>query len=209
MSQHSSAAAVESEPGSGSEDRPTRIEKELRLALVCYGGLSLAVYMHGLSKEILKLARASALLAGVASPALKSRLSYDDVNDDPRRETDTERHYFKLLQRLGAAVDIRVVVDVIAGSSAGGINGIMLARSIAHDLPLDAHREMWLGNADVSQLMNPSEMPARWSKPYVRPVLWGLNRAVPGLNAEAREKVSTLVRARWLKPPFSGRPAPN
>ena len=34
-------------------------EKELRLALVCYGGISLAVCMHGVSKEILKLARAS------------------------------------------------------------------------------------------------------------------------------------------------------
>ena len=26
-------------------------EKELRLALVCYGGVSLAVYMHGTTKE--------------------------------------------------------------------------------------------------------------------------------------------------------------
>lgn len=30
-------------------------EKELRLALVCYGGISLAVYMHGITKEILSL----------------------------------------------------------------------------------------------------------------------------------------------------------
>jgi len=30
-------------------------EKELRLALVCYGGASLAVYMNGISNEILKL----------------------------------------------------------------------------------------------------------------------------------------------------------
>ena len=37
---------------------------------------------------------------------------------------------------LGAQVDIRVVIDVIAGSSAGGINGIMLARALAFDLPL-------------------------------------------------------------------------
>ncbi|RPI60519.1 MAG: hypothetical protein EHM50_07255 [Lysobacterales bacterium] len=29
-------------------------EKELRLAWVCFGGISLAVYMHGASKEILK-----------------------------------------------------------------------------------------------------------------------------------------------------------
>ena len=34
-------------------------EKELRLALVCYGGISLAVYMHGITKEIWRLARAS------------------------------------------------------------------------------------------------------------------------------------------------------
>ena len=34
-------------------------QKELRLALVCYGGVSLAVYMHGVTKEIWHLARAS------------------------------------------------------------------------------------------------------------------------------------------------------
>ncbi|MEA2916270.1 MAG: hypothetical protein QOJ15_8351 [Bradyrhizobium sp.] len=34
-------------------------EKELRLALVCYGGVSLVLYMHGVVKEILKLSRAS------------------------------------------------------------------------------------------------------------------------------------------------------
>ena len=34
-------------------------QKELRIALVCYGGISLAVYMHGVTKELWKLARAS------------------------------------------------------------------------------------------------------------------------------------------------------
>ncbi len=37
-------------------------EKELRMALVCCGGVSLAIYMHGLSSEILKLVRASGAL---------------------------------------------------------------------------------------------------------------------------------------------------
>src|SRR4029078_389734 len=36
--------------------------RELRLALVCYGGVSLAIYMHGITKELEKLARASAQL---------------------------------------------------------------------------------------------------------------------------------------------------
>ena len=34
-------------------------QKELRIALVCYGGVSLAVYMHGVTKELWNLARAS------------------------------------------------------------------------------------------------------------------------------------------------------
>ncbi len=37
----------------------TMRQKELRIALVCYGGVSLAVYMHGVTKEIWHLARAS------------------------------------------------------------------------------------------------------------------------------------------------------
>ena len=44
-----------------SEDAPPPRprDKELRLALVCYGGISLAVYMHGITKEVWHLARAS------------------------------------------------------------------------------------------------------------------------------------------------------
>ena len=42
-------------------------EKELRIALVCFGGVSLAVYMHGITKEILKLARASGALHAATS----------------------------------------------------------------------------------------------------------------------------------------------
>ena len=34
-------------------------QKELRIALVCYGGISLAVYMHGVTKELWHAVRAS------------------------------------------------------------------------------------------------------------------------------------------------------
>ena len=43
--------------------------KELRLALVCYGGISLAIYLHGVTKEILKLARASMAFHRIREPA--------------------------------------------------------------------------------------------------------------------------------------------
>ena len=48
-------------------------EKELRIALVCFGGISLAVYMHGISKEVLKLVRASAALHDIDDREARSR----------------------------------------------------------------------------------------------------------------------------------------
>ena len=46
-------------------------EKELRIALVCFGGVSLAIYMHGISKEILKLVRASSALHAMADRSVR------------------------------------------------------------------------------------------------------------------------------------------
>ena len=51
-------------------------EKELRIALVCFGGVSLAVYMHGISKEILKLIRASAALHSIKDRDARLRTSF-------------------------------------------------------------------------------------------------------------------------------------
>lgn len=43
-------------------------EKELRLALVCYGGVSLAIYMSGVTSEVLKVVRASRAYHSVIDP---------------------------------------------------------------------------------------------------------------------------------------------
>ena len=39
--------------------RPAALLREVRLGLVCYGGVSLAIYMHGVTKELYKLVRLS------------------------------------------------------------------------------------------------------------------------------------------------------
>src|SRR3954469_6981394 len=133
-------------------------EKELRIALVCFGGISLAVYMHGISKEILKLVRASRALHAIAD---RPRRALHAIANRPRRaqtefldcvdasdpEHDTEAVYFELLREIGQSLELRVIVDIIAGASAGGINGTMLARALSHDLSMEALRELWLTNA--------------------------------------------------------------
>lgn len=167
-------------------------EKELRIALVCYGGVSLAVYMHGVTKELWKLVKASQRhhaprhAAGAAS--------------------DTEIVYADLLARIGDRLSLRVLIDTVAGASAGGINGVLLARGLAHDLPQDCLTDLWLDNTDVTRLLNPEKMARRWSKWFLHPILWVLLRRVRLLagDAETRSKLSLFIRSRWFQPPFSG-----
>ncbi len=193
-------------------------EIELRLALVLYGGVSLAIYMHGVSREVLNLVRASAArldktqngngapeqsetTSGTASGKASGQASGD------RGLTPVQTAFRDLLDLLAPAADVRVVVDAIAGASAGGVNGIMLARAITHDLPLDSHSEMWLENADVTRLSRPQSGLSRYLKLSVSPMLdrliaARLHKKIE--SAETRDKLRRFMQARWFSPPFSG-----
>lgn len=172
------------------------LQKELRLALVCYGGVSLAVYIHGVTREIFHLTRASRLL------------------DDGRNEKTgceprgSEEVWMEILQELSGETELLVIVDVVTGASAGAINAVSLCRALAYDLPLDAHRELWLQSADVSELMEPRHMARPWSKWYLYlPIRHLIKRFWPILarDAEARTKLNSFFRSKWFRPPFSGK----
>jgi patatin-related protein len=183
-------------------------EKELRIALVCFGGVSLAVYMHGISKEILKLVRASSALHAIADRSRRVQASFFDRVDRSDPEYDTEEFYFELLRDIGRDVELRAVVDIIAGASAGGINGTMLARALSHDLPMDALRNLWLANADVTVLLSSDARAGTWSKWFLQPFIWAAAatskfRLIKDM--EVRQKLSLFVRSRWFKPPLDGR----
>jgi patatin-related protein len=182
-------------------------EKELRLALVCYGGVSLVLYMHGVIKEILKLARASKAYHSIANPERRQGKTFASLNGSDGRERDTEEAYFSLLKIIGRKLDLRVIVDSVAGASAGGISGIILARALAHDLSIDHLRNLWLEEADVLRLLAPKQRARPWSKWLLYPILWILFRLrILGLvtDREVRGKLSTFFRSRWFEPPFDG-----
>lgn len=175
-------------------------EKELRLALVCYGGISLAVYMHGITKEIWRLARASCAFHEGRTPAGGSQGVYrallQEIEDD---------HQLKL----------RVLVDIIAGASAGGINGVFLAQAIATGQSLEPLTDLWLDSADIEELLDPDQAPATsFSKVWALPLAWMAQRrsgdpvdqlVEPGARDEVRAKLSKFVRSRWFEPPFGGK----
>ncbi|MDQ6853868.1 MAG: patatin-like protein [Actinomycetota bacterium] len=154
-------------------------ERELRLALVCYGGVSLAIYMHGITKEVQKLVSASAAFEA-------------DSSQNPFDTCDSSHGYWNVLSHLGtgdvdtasaqSGVTLRVVVDIISGTSAGGINGVCLAKALAGNHSQDSLRDLWLERGDIGQLLRgwrrlPVGMRALWlglSNPLkIKPLLRG------------------------------------
>jgi len=154
--------------------------KELRLALVCYGGSSLAVYMHGVTKELNRLVKASA--------------SLEAGNGD--NGSPSERTYARLLEELAQRspehLRTRVVVDIIAGTSAGGINGVCLAKALAHNLSQDGFRDVWFDHGDINGLLAaPKWVPGRKLK-----LAWVAARALK--HAPLRGD----LMARWIYDAF-------
>jgi patatin-related protein len=174
-------------------------QKELRIALVCYGGISLAVYMHGITKEIWRATRASRNFHAGDPPASGSQAIYRELFEAFAAQSQ---------------VKLRLLPDIIAGASAGGINGVFLAQALTSGQSLEPLTRMWLECADIDRLLDPDARPfSRFTKFWAQPLVWlllrrpggALDRSVaPEARAEVRTKLSRLVRARWFAPPFSG-----
>jgi predicted acylesterase/phospholipase RssA len=52
-----------------------------------------------------------------------------------------------------------VRIDVLAGTSAGGLNSVLLATSVKYGVDFDAFRDLWLDVADVRKLVRGTDEP--------------------------------------------------
>ena len=97
--------------------------REYRLGLVVYGGVSLAIYMNGISREFYNAVRG--------------------------------RGIYKLIKAL---TDSDIVVDIISGTSAGGINGVLLSYALANSneeevFDFQEFEPIWRESASINKLM--------------------------------------------------------
>jgi patatin-related protein len=141
-------------------------QQEVRFAVVVYGGVSLAIYINGVAQELLRLVRATAPEPGKAAGRAADRplskleevyrkLACAVVGPDGEiggarvvtmggeEVVETDGHVRK-----------RFIVDVLSGTSAGGINAIFLAKALAGDQTLDDLAALWLDEADIALLLN-------------------------------------------------------
>ena len=138
-------------------------EQEVRFAVVMYGGVSLAIYINGVVQELFRMVRATAPEYELAAQLYSGDAYFHQ--DDLR---GTERVYRELGQRLRASGDVddepadpgsaairtRFVIDILSGSSAGGINAIFLAKAIANQQDIAGLRQLWIKEADIGALVN-------------------------------------------------------
>jgi predicted acylesterase/phospholipase RssA len=105
---------------------------ELRLALVLNGGVSLAIWISGVVAEIDALRRCDGPVTATAGDGDSSLGIY---------------------RALAGALGVRVRVDVIAGTSAGGLNGGMLGAAVAAGEPYANVRQLWMELGDLGGLL--------------------------------------------------------
>jgi patatin-related protein len=99
-------------------------EQEVRVGVVMNGGVSLAVWMGGVTRELDRLRRCDGAYGEIAKLTCTT----------PR-------------------------IDVIAGASAGGINGAMLAIAIARGGVVDPIGKLWLDDGSIEQLLRDPMVP--------------------------------------------------
>jgi patatin-related protein len=152
---------------------PTSYEatQEVRIASVMFGGVSLAVYMNGITQELLRMVRATAPSAAAPQPQDWKALDWNTRDRDQALLADEQLQSTEAIYRiLGRSlfhgrvagtplsftgpIRTRIVVDLLAGTSAGGINSVYLAKALVNNQNLDELKQMWMGEADIDTLLN-------------------------------------------------------
>ncbi len=106
------------EADSRAEMSLSKAAREARLGLVVYGGVSLAIYINGVTDELFRAHRG--------------------------------RGIYKLLKRL---LDSDIVVDIISGTSAGGINGLLLAYALTNEREFSDCASLWREQGSLTKLL--------------------------------------------------------
>ncbi|MET7789813.1 DUF3376 domain-containing protein [Streptomyces sp900116325] len=130
--------------GRTSEAGEGPLTTEVRLALVMNGGVSLAVWMGGVTHELDLIRRAS----------LVARECRESREEDYRGVAADDVEVFEFWKNLLKDAGKHVRIDVISGTSAGGLNGLLLATAIAREAPLPNLRRMWADEASLEKLLN-------------------------------------------------------
>lgn len=155
------------------------LTQEVRIASVMFGGVSLCIYMNGITQELLRAVRATAPASpdnfqkGAVAPWAVGAAHWHTRRELRQLLTDAELTSTEAIYRIlgrtlfhgreaGAPpaetgpIRTRIAIDLLAGTSAGGINSVYLAKALVNNQSLDNLNRMWMEQADIDKLLNDS-----------------------------------------------------
>jgi patatin-related protein len=166
--------------------------QEVRLAVTMVGGVSLAVWMGGVAREISHVVQASRRrngLNGLTGPDGTDGPSAPEVNGGKgsapdRDQAEAVRTCYEVLLEL---LQVSVSVDVLTGTSAGGINAACLGAAEGYRSTLSDLRDVWLETGSFSKLLRDPEETQPRSVLYGDKVMLNeLNQALTQIAAGGR-----------------------
>jgi patatin-related protein len=138
--------------------------QEVRFAVVMYGGVSLAIYINGIAQELLRLVRSTSRSLDTLEGTERVYRRLSCLLSDPEllrkfREqieanVELKRPDIVDARVAESTVNTRFVVDILSGTSAGGINAVYLAKALANDQDLDELKKLWVTEGDIGLLIN-------------------------------------------------------
>ncbi|HKE59699.1 MAG TPA: patatin-like protein, partial [Pyrinomonadaceae bacterium] len=130
---------------------------EVRFAVVMYGGVSLAIYINGIAQELLRLVRATArnpTTPPSGTERVYRKVSYLLASENGEMSDEQQKEMDEGSKDPTVIPPTRFVVDILSGTSAGGINGIFLAKALANGQNMDQLHDLWIQQGDIDLLIN-------------------------------------------------------
>ena len=140
------------------ESRSEDVTQEVRFAVVMYGGVSLCIYINGVAQELLELSRVTAFDA-VNGSLLHEPQGAGAVYRRIAQYLDSDEMQTGLLREANPTAPIRTrfVVDVLSGTSAGGLNSLFLAKALANDQDMEGLKTLWMEEGEITRLLNDAD----------------------------------------------------
>jgi hypothetical protein len=147
---------------------------EVRLAFAFNGGVSLAIWIGGVTDEVLRCINGGRLVAEGRA---------DQATDNP-------------WAAVCAELEVVPKADVLTGTSAGGLNAAFLATAVSHGCTdLEAIRRLWLEHGSFDLMMRPATDPTMVS------LLAGDENFLPHIEDALRRLAATGTGFREPDPP--------
>lgn len=129
---------------------------EHRIGLVMYGGVSLAIYMNGVAQEFLNLVLSTAM---TTDGTLLLNSPPDEGRDQKATYLEGTRAVYRQMARAIQKDGLfpKFVVDILSGTSAGGLNGMFLAKALAEKKSFDPLRDLWINEGEIELLLDRKE----------------------------------------------------